>query len=613
VRLNAVSAAVMQTNIDVLRSFLVSKKHAPTPAFEAVLGVTDPDERLRRIGTRMGKYDRIVTASLQTYLALTLCDPYAYGISPSRSVHAFLASMLVRAKLRNDGAVDEAEWPISELDRQIMLAPEVASAGDESADEATVASARAAMVKMPAFKTYMKCAMQHRAGEAHKTNPHFHAMYTILKATYIVHFAVGWLQRVLLEQLESESGDAQPAPASAKPMLMLPADSARVLEARIEELRRVVEACTADMSDAARANAYRTVVRCAGIVRRESERAVVDNKLAFDARVRAVDKPPKHDNSALRALEEQYEKYQNNEPLTEPVLASWSYDKGLELPRGRQRHNAEAMSMRLAAEITEAATSDQLAQLATAVRAYAMDLVVRGRLADVPEVQPTPSNVRLRMYKLRAPLLFLSRAYALLHRVHASTGAEASPKVPVIVTMIREAGWGQRDTATNMRYTEAFAKQFRAFTHTMAHGVLFCHDAMGDVTRGASFGAHMQQLRSKNLTLMAMVQRRLLETTPACHPFRHGADTQLTLPVAVVAEMLPSDRILPLDWHTAGILKQAPGEEGAIRAVLGDETFTRLKQEDAATVNLIAKISKTDTMSKTRTAMQAVAFSNLRA
>ena len=148
---------------------------------------------------------------------------------------------------------------------------------------------------------------------------------------------------------------------------------------------------------------------------------------------------------------------------------------------------------------------------------------------------------------------------------------------------------------------------------TFAANAVVTSVAVLGFTRGASFGAHMQQLRSKNLTLMAMVQRRLLDTTPACHPFRHGADTQLTLPVAVVAEMLPSDRILPLDWHTAGILKQAPGEEGAIRAVLGDETFTRLKQEDAATVNLIAKISKADTMSKTRTAMQAVAFSNLRA
>jgi hypothetical protein len=609
-RLAAVSAAVLQSNIDVVRAFLVSKKHAPTPAFEAVLGVTDPDERLRRIGKRIGKTDRIVTASLQTYLCLTLCDPYAYGISPSRAVHSFLASMLVRAKIRNDGKVDEAEWPLTELDRQIMLAPEITNIADDSADEQMVAAARTALRRMPAFEGYMQCALQHRAGEAHKNNPHFHAMYTILKATYIVHFAVGWLQHALLRQLDGEGKETVPTAKQTSPKILLAPDSARVLEARIEELRRVVEAAAkGNMQESARANAYRTVVRCANIVKRESERAVLDDSLAFAKLVLGDGAPNK---GAQQPIDDAYAKYQNDEELQPPAPVAWHYARELALPRTHQRHNAETMSMQLAVEITESVKDVKIGELAAAVRNYAIALVLAQKAEAAPDAA-APSAVRMRMYVFRSPLLFLSRTYALLHRIYASTGASAQPKVPVIVTMIREAGWGQKDAVTNMRYTEAFAKQFSSFTLAMAHGVLYCHDTMGDVTRGATFGTYLQQLREKNLTLMAMVQRRVLETTPACHPFRHAAATQLTLPVAVVAEMLPSDRILPLDWTMTKILEQAPGEEGSIRAVLGDETFTRLKQEDTATLNLLAKISGSSKMSQTRTAMQAVAFSNLRA
>ncbi len=628
-RLAAVGAAVLQTNSDVLRSFLASKKHAPTSAFEAVLGVTDPDERLRRIGTRIGDADRIVTASLQTYLALTLCDPYAYGMSSARAVHAFLASMLVRARLRNDGEVDESEWPLTELDRQIMLAPEIANiADDESGDPATLHAARAAIHRMPAFQGFMRCTLQHRAGAAHKTNPNFHAMYTILKATYIVHFAASWMQGVLMEQLERESTETEQEVAPSAPVLMLAPDSARVLEGRVEELRRAV-ATTLD-TESAKANAYRTIVRCAHIVRRESERGVIDGRYSFSNMLAPVPKPAEHDKNVRDSHKSLYPQYQVNKAIeanaswwlvrnNAPV--AWQYRDSLALPNAPQRHNTETMSMKLALDVTDGVSGDEIVQLAEAVRFYAQALLLEHRaIASGKDAQQMDDDdhcgpggcVRYRMYKLRAPLLMLSRTYALLHRLYVSTGPMAAPKVPVIVTMIREAGWGSKDAVSNMRYTEAFAKQFSAFTLAMAHGTLYCHDSAADAGRTSNFGTYLQQLRDSNLTLMAMVQRRVLDTTPDCHPFRHGAATQLTLPVAVVAELLPSDRILPLDWTTAGILKAGGSEDASLRALLGDETFTKLRQEDSATIGLIQTIARGSGMDKMRAAMQAVAFSNLR-
>ena len=101
-RISTICPEVLGATTEVLRAFLTSKKVPATPAFEVVLGVTDPDDRLRALGRRIGESDRIVTASLATYLALTLCDPYAYGVSGTRAVFTFVAFLILRCRLRKD-------------------------------------------------------------------------------------------------------------------------------------------------------------------------------------------------------------------------------------------------------------------------------------------------------------------------------------------------------------------------------------------------------------------------------------------------------------------------------------------------------------------------------
>lgn len=620
-RVAGISAEVLRATTDVLRSFLLSKKSTATPAFEAILGVTDPDDRLRKLGRRVNESDRIVTASLQTFLALTLCDPYAYGMSPSRAIHAFLASTLARAKIRNENSVDESVWPLTELDHQIMLAPEITNVGDEDFDESTMKSALAAIQRMHAFKAYMKCAMRHRATAAHRTNPKFHAMYTILKATYIVHVSVSWLQQVLMAQMALEETQQAPRDERAKPHAFFTAEATHLLENQLHELETIRAKLKPGgrraLSTADKAGAYVALVRCAWAIRTQSRTVALSDGAAFDVVVQAKAKPTVKTVNGPDAIASAYADYNAVTPQSTDdekaralggVLAfaqevagskvAMQYAATLQLPTERIRQSSGSVSMQHATEVVEDSSdaATELDRLAEVLQAYVRLLFVlsyAGEQTDPPDGAPCPTEggcAEQRMYKLASPLLILSRTYAFLHRLFAATGAHATAKVPEIVTMIREAGWGGKDRVSNMRYTESFAKQFEAFTMTMGHGILYCHNTMDDSTRGLLFGTAMQKLRDSNLTLMAMVQRRVLETTPDCHPFRHGNLTQLTLQASVVAQMLPSDRILPLDWTTAQKLKM--DHDAALRALMGSSTFTRLQEEDAATVGLLKMLTK---------------------
>ena len=637
-RVAGISAEVLHATTDVLRSFLLSKKSTATPAFEAILGVTDPDDRLRKLGRRVNESDRIVTASLQTFLALTLCDPYAYGMSPSRAIHAFLASTLARAKIRNENSVDESVWPLTELDHQIMLAPEITNVGDEEFDESTMKSALAAIQRMHAFKAYMKCAMRHRATAAHRTNPKFHAMYTILKATYIVHVSVSWLQRVLMAQMELEEKQDAPGAEGPKPHAFLTAEATHVLENQLDELGKIrAKFQRGSLSTADKAGAYIALVRCAWAIRTQSRTVALSDGAAFDFVVKPTTKHISATRYGPDDIAKAYTEYNEVTPQSaddEKASALRSvrsfadavgqsnvgmqYAATLQLPSERIRQSSGSISMSHATEVVEDSNENELEQLAKVLEAYVRLLFVlsySGEQTEQRDGRPCPAEggcAEQRMYKLASPLLILSRTYAFLHRLFAATGAHATAKVPEIVTMIREAGWGGKDRVSNMRYTESFAKQFDAFTMTMGHGILYCHNTMDDTTRGLLFGTAMQKLRDSNLTLMAMVQRRVLETTPDCHPFRHGNLTQLTLQASVVAQMLPSDRILPLDWTTAQKLKM--DHDAALRALMGSSTFTRLQEEDGATVGLLKMLTKSTApqFSSVLKHMKSVAFSGRR-
>lgn len=586
-RVADVARQVLLATTEVLRSFLTSKRHPATPAFEAILGVTDPDDKLRRLGRRVGGTDRIVTASLATYLGLTLCDPYAYGMSPTRSVHSFLASTIRRAKLRSEGQTDESEWELSDVDHQIMLAPEILSAGDDDVDPTTLSAALRAIEAMPAFKTYMECAKQHGAANAHRTNPEFHGMYTILKATYIVNVAVTWLQKVLMAQMELEETAVEAAPTvrTAAHVELTTAAKHR-LEHEIYELNKIEQMHFTDKLDLA--GAYAAIARSADAIRSQSRTVVLSPGLAFEA---VLVPAAQYTDTALDA--------QIADPAQ--MLAAVArgfrllYPKPLALPGENIRSDAAAVSPRVASEIASGSNVEQMRVLVKRLTQYARMLVQLGSAADEAAAQPPQTACgagcnEQRMYKLAAPLMILGRTYAFLHKLFSATGAAAPQKIPVIVTMIRNAGWGSRDNVTSMRYTTSFAKQFQSFTMAMGHGLLYCHESSTDATRGLQFGTALQKLRDANLTLMAMLQRRVLDTTKACHPFRHGALTQLTLPAAVVARMLPSDRVLPLDWATAQKLHL--DRDSTLRALIGAATFTRLREEDSATLGLLRLMAK---------------------
>jgi hypothetical protein len=539
--------------------------------------------------------------------------------------------------------VDESEWPLTELDHQIMLAPEITNVGDEDFDESTMKSALAAIQRMHAFKAYMKCAMRHRATAAHRTNPKFHAMYTILKATYIVHVSVSWLQRVLMAQMALEETQEAPGAERAKPHAFLTTEATHELEHQLHELGTIRAKLKSGgsrrpLSTADKAGAYIALVRCASAIRTQSRTVVLSDGASFDVVVQAKAKPQPSVYSP-DAIARAYNEYNEVTPQSsdedkakalggvifyaEAVASSkvaMQYAATLQLPGERIRQNSGSVSMQHATEVVEDSSDAQaeLAELAEVLEAYVRLLFVlsyAGEQTETRDGKPCPAEggcAEQRMYQLASPLHILSRTYAFLHRLFAATGAHATAKVPEIVTMIREAGWGGKDRVSNMRYTESFAKQFDAFTMTMGHGILYCHNTMADSTRGLLFGTAMQKLRDSNLTLMAMVQRRVLETTPDCHPFRHGNLTQLTLQASVVAQMLPSDRILPLDWTTAQKLKM--DHDAALRALMGSSTFTRLQEEDAATVGLLKMLtaSTAPQFSKVLTHMKSLSFSGRR-
>jgi hypothetical protein len=592
-RVADVGAQVLVATTEVLRSFLTSKKMPATPAFEVILGVTDPDDQLRALGKRIGETDRIVTASLATYLALTLCDPYAYGMSPTRSVHAFLASTIQRAKLRSEGKPDESDWELTDLDQQIMLAPEILNAGDDDVDSKTLSAALAAIEAMPAFKTYMACALHHRSTHAHRTNRDFHGMYTILKATYIVNVSVTWLQKVLMSQMELEETAVQDEPAARTPQYVkLTQDARHELGLHVNALEKIQERYFDDgLRDLS--GAYFAIAVIADKIRSLSRTAVFSGTLlGFESvliadRTRGTSPTSKHDSAIASGDPAQ---------LTAAVASGVKllYPAQLALP-GERIKDAPPVSQRLAAEIVSGSSEKEILILATRLRQYAQLLLALASVSEQASAQPAQSEcgagcTEQRMYKLATPLLILGRTYAFLQKLFNATGAGAPKKIPVIVTMIRNAGWSEEDKVTKMRYTTTFARQFEAFTMAMGHGLLYCHEATSDSTRGLQFGMAMQKLRDANLTLMAMLQRRVLDTTTDCHPFRHGALTQLTLPAAAVARMLPSDRVLPLDWATAQKLHL--DRDSTLRALIGNTTFTRLREEDSATLGLLRLLSK---------------------
>jgi hypothetical protein len=236
---------------------------------------------------------------------------------------------------------------------------------------------------------------------------------------------------------------------------------------------------------------------------------------------------------------------------------------------------------------------------ACAMLAYHKDTLAADRSALAAGSQAHPVGVRVRrFYRMRAALMCIGRVYSFLYKL--DSGPADAKVVPRIVTMLRGAGWHKRNDGTGPVYLELYRAMFAKLTDVMASGILACHHAEGDATRCIRLSTGLVQLREKTLRLMAAIQRRIHAIVPICHPFRYAGDTQLTLPNEIVAQMLPTNEMLPPDWSVAHLLYNqrsavavnTQGAEPLLRAVLGEKSFRRFEIEHRASISLIELIKK---------------------
>ena len=193
------------------------RKHEDDEMFEVRVGATDPNARAHEFA---GSKRVTATPSVHTYLTLTLLDPYAYGISEKRAVLMFIVSVIQRAIARNTRPEDfEEREKKDEIDAEIDERADLALLTQDTlvdGDEEEAARIRKAILSMPTFKKFTQCLRDHGSDVAHTSNPAFHAQYTLLKATYLVHFASYYLAMAVNSVLRDEMNLPEPVGKGAK-------------------------------------------------------------------------------------------------------------------------------------------------------------------------------------------------------------------------------------------------------------------------------------------------------------------------------------------------------------------------------------------------------------
>jgi hypothetical protein len=567
--------------------------------FEVRVGATDPDARAHEFA---GAKLSTATPSVHAYLTLTLLDPYAYGISERRAVLVFLVSVIQRAILRNTQP-ELAERELAsghrrhtrELDAEIDASPELAILTPDSlidGDEGEGARIRAAIMKMPTFTKFIRCLRDHSSDVAHTSNPSFHALYTLLKGTYLVHFASYYLSMAINTTMREEA-DAPQAPARraaahdrdrkctlSRPILSSLEASARALAKGIDDINgnqgvsgpwRKIELVRLIVK--ANRFACRVQDRCSykfdGRKMRLSHLVVNGTLPTIDYGVHEGldgllawcldDSTPAEDLADLLVRNDD-EAQQTEFPL---------YTRSSEI--FEREPSAEAIR-----DLADATDEAELIRVATFHVVFMMYLVRRSTedFADpgTEGEEPDAKLRRTRFFRFRTLMLFLSRLYGFFYQSYTSL-VQPEKKQPVIVTMLLSSGWKRSVQRENE--AERMQKMFSSFTRVMSNMLMFCHHVKGDLYRGPLLLKQLRKLYFSNLALMAVAQQRLLQTVPSCHPFYHGSETQLTLPAAVAAKMIPSDFVHPPEYSLATIMRSKLDDADEDAARLGATNIAR--------------------------------------
>jgi hypothetical protein len=608
---------------------LLSSDRSSNGPFSFQPGMTDPSDVVRKV---VGANNGLSTASVHTYLGLTLCDPYAYGVSGSRSVLAFVASLIIRTRLRESGSFSQEQWPVSSIDKELMKSPELLGllGGNTAIDSLLIARATSGIAKMESFKELLQCIKTYSADSTH-LDANFHALYTVLKACYIVHFATDWLTKEFAFQMQLETdqaGNGKAATASAqKPCEH--SDDAMV------EIRRKLYALMASLRDVSTSSA----IADDGLMRLKvagAYRLVIALNAALARVQRACTSAPggmglwvnytlgTDPGSTAQCTRDELLQFcadcdaaTSGKGVAPPadLIADLEILGDSPIPLHHYTAGTGEVSQKESIEASDEIGSDEITRVGALMCAYGHAVVMNHRLRAPPKPAPRSTggydgDVRvLRFYRMRAVLMFIGRVYSFLYQLDG--GVQTNTKtVPRIVAMLRTAGWHSRESETGAVYLDLYRSMFARLTTVMASGLLLCNNTESDdTTRCMQFSSGLLELRDKNLRLMSAIQRKIYSIVPSCHPFMYAQDTQLTLPASIVAQLLPTGDVLPPDWSVSHVLYNGnvdgrivaaqPDSRVLLQALLGERAFKLFEVEQRASISLIDLIAKKGSSTKT--------------
>lgn len=565
--------------------------------FEVRVGATDPNESAHEFA---GKSRVTKTPSVHTYLALTLLDPYAYGISEKRAVLTFLVSVMQRAILRNTKPEmfddrDKKDEIDSEIDSSVVLSSLSASSLVEG-DAEEAAAIRAEILKLPTFKKFVRCMREHSADTAHTSNPSFHALYTLLKGTYLVHFSSYYLSMAVNTILRDEmTTENKPSDTDAKRKCVLSRSVLSSIEGSARELARLADDVhTANGTDRLDLHDLRRLISKANVALCE-----LQDRCAYkeeDPVTRTMKSMTLYGLIPRRTFKEINEATTGATPKTVAEdLLSKSKEELLKILINGQNppgavgpapdhttlfplytRSSQIFEHDAARDIGDDVTHEDMVQVARFHVALMMYHVNRstadfhGDKLDEDTSSPEEKMRRVRFFRLRAIVLFLTRLFAFFFRSYTHL-VQPRKEQPVIVTMLVGAGW--KRSAQRENEAARLQKMFSSFTRVMSNLLLFCHHIKGDLYRGPILMKQLRKLYFSNLALMAVAQQKLLKTVPSCHPFHSGTKTQLTLPTAIAVKMIPTEFVMPPDYTVAGSgdrVYREHDEENARKAAVGN-------------------------------------------
>lgn len=560
--------------------------------FEVRVGATDPNESAHEFA---GKSRVTKTPSVHTYLALTLLDPYAYGISEKRAVLTFLVSVMQRAILRNTKPElfddrDKKDEIDSEIDSSVVLSSLSASSLVEG-DAEEAAAIRAEILKLPTFKKFVRCMREHSADTAHTSNPSFHALYTLLKGTYLVHFSSYYLSMAVNTILRDEmtTTDKKPDPDATRKCVLSRSvlssieGSARELARLADDVHNANGTDRLDLHDLRRLISKANVAlcelqdRCAykdefggtmksmtlyGLIPRRTFKEINEATTSANPKTVAEDLLSKSREELVAIL------------IDGQNAAGAAPDHTTLFPL--YTRSSQIFEHDAARDIGDDVTHEDMVQVARFHVALMMYHVNRstadfhGGKLDEDTSSPEEKMRRIRFFRLRAIVLFLTRLFAFFFRSYTHL-VQPRKEQPVIVTMLVGAGW--KRSAQRENEAARLQKMFSSFTRVMSNLLLFCHHIKGDLYRGPILMKQLRKLYFSNLALMAVAQQKLLKTVPSCHPFHSGTKTQLTLPTAIAVKMIPTEFVMPPDYTVAGSgdrVYSNTEEENARKAAVGN-------------------------------------------